>query len=324
MDQMPTQSLAKMLSENKEVFFNELNNVINPTFKGLSQPSNYINSVSLLIRNLSRPAFPRQARLIAAAQQHLKTEKSLIISSEMGTGKTLVGLSIALEAKYKVNFIMSPPHLVSKWADEIRISYNDKVKYKIVIVARWEDLVPYTKRDLRREGVKYFFIVSRESAKLSYKRVHAFTTKTSYVWKEQELDGEMLTYKEKVTTPTCPRCGNAVMQEEVEGKRAKPFPYKCPHETLDADDNVISTCGEVLRDVDRDVSDKMRTRISVAEYVKRQWKKGSIDLLLVDEIHEYKGGDTGQGNALAMMCTRARNVVGLTGTLLNGYASSLF
>lgn len=38
----------------------------------------------------------------------------------------------------------------------------------------------------------------------------------------------------------------------------------------------------------------------------------------------YKGGDTGQGNAMARLVSNARKTIGLTGTLMNGYASSLF
>ena len=38
----------------------------------------------------------------------------------------------------------------------------------------------------------------------------------------------------------------------------------------------------------------------------------------------YKGGNTGQGNALAQLASMSKKIVGLTGTLLNGYASSLF
>lgn len=38
----------------------------------------------------------------------------------------------------------------------------------------------------------------------------------------------------------------------------------------------------------------------------------------------YKGGSTGQGNSLAQMVSMSKKIVGLTGTLLNGYASSIF
>lgn len=41
-------------------------------------------------------------------------------------------------------------------------------------------------------------------------------------------------------------------------------------------------------------------------------------------MHELKGGDTAQGTAFGMIASCSTKIVGLTGTLLNGYASSLF
>lgn len=327
MSVMPQKSLADLITQNKKIFFDELTNVINPSFKGLQDPKKYDKHINSFLGCLQRPLFARQARLVAAGTEYLMKNKSLIISAEMGTGKTAQALAVALHDKFKVNFIMAPPHLVSKWADEIRTVYRDsQVNYRIVIVSRWEDLVPFTGRDLRKEGCKYFFLLSRESAKLSYRRKKAYNVKYKYIEVEEILDGNVLNVRKKIATANCPKCGNMICESETEHPHFSDIPYKCKSVEVDEDGNDIpgTQCGEVLRDVDRDCSEKMRTRISIAEYIKNQWPKGSIDLLTLDEIHEYKGGDTGQGNAMAMMCTRAKKIVGLTGTLLNGYASSLF
>ena len=86
---METANLGELITNNKEVFFNELNDVINPTFKGLINPMGYDNMLDLLIAKINRPLFPRQSRLVAAAMEHLTRAKSLLVSSEMGTGKCL-------------------------------------------------------------------------------------------------------------------------------------------------------------------------------------------------------------------------------------------
>lgn len=317
-------NLGELITQNKEVFFNELNDVINPTFKGMINPMSYDSMLDLLIEKLNRPLFPRQARLVSAAVEHLEGAKSLLVSSEMGTGKTAMALGIALNPKYKVNFIMCPPHLVSKWADEIRTMYRN-VEYKIVIVTRWSDLTPYTKRNLKKEGCKYFFIVSRETSKLSYPKQESFIRRFKHIEKEEVLDGQTMLVKRKVAVACCPRCGSVIKEGLSEHTTfATSIPYKCGNVFKDKEENEIGTCGEILRQVDKTASPNLQTRISVAEYVKRQWKKGSIDLLIGDEIHEYKGGATGQGNAFAQMASVSKKIVGLTGTLLNGYASSLF
>lgn len=319
---METANLGELITNNKEVFFNELNDVINPTFKGLINPMGYDNMLDLLIAKINRPLFPRQSRLVAAAMEHLATAKSLLISAEMGSGKTAQALGIALDKAYGVNFIMCPPHLVSKWADEIRTMYRD-IEYRIIIVTRWNDLVPYTKRKLKNEGVKYFFIVSRETSKLSYPKQEAYAKRFKFIEKEVTLDGVPMYVKVKVAIACCPRCGTELSEGKDETSSLS-VPYKCTKIFLDKEEKEIGKCDEVLRQVDKTASPNLQTRLSVAEYIKRQWPKGSIDLLIADEVHEYKGGATGQGNAFAQMASVSKKIVGLTGTLLNGYASSLF
>lgn len=60
------------------------------------------------------------------------------------------------------------------------------------------------------------------------------------------------------------------------------------------------------------------------EFIKRQLPDGYFGLLVVDEAHEYKGGDSAQGQAFGVLAAKARKVLLLTGTLMGGYADDLF
>lgn len=64
-------------------------------------------------------------------------------------------------------------------------------------------------------------------------------------------------------------------------------------------------------------------KVPLAGYIKRQ-ARGRLDLLLVDEIHQYKGIDSDQGYAMHHLAQAAQKVVGLTGTVYGGKASSIF
>lgn len=64
-------------------------------------------------------------------------------------------------------------------------------------------------------------------------------------------------------------------------------------------------------------------KFSLANYIRRFYK-GKIDYLLADELHQYKGGNSQQGQAFGDLVNASRKIIGLTGTLLNGYADSLF
>lgn len=60
------------------------------------------------------------------------------------------------------------------------------------------------------------------------------------------------------------------------------------------------------------------------EFVKRYLPCNAFDVLIVDEGHEYKSGDSAQGMAMAVLATQVRKTLLLTGTLMAGYADDLF
>ena len=274
---MYIEKLESLISQNKDIFYKELKEVIKPSFDGLDNPSKYTNIVENFVTKSNRKPFARQARLISAASEYIskKNNKSLLISSEMGTGKTQLAINISQLKKFTVNMVLCPPHLVDKWADEIYSVYTEyeHKKIKVIKVNRWEDLIPYTKRDMRKDGIKYYFIISRETAKLGYPKQPAIKISFKQIIKEKMLDGESLMVKQLVKVARCPDCYSVLEEGNSEFIDTSTIPYKCE-------------CGAVLRSVDRTVSPNMQTRISIAEYVKRTWTKGAIDLLIVDEIHE--------------------------------------
>lgn len=67
---------------------------------------------------------------------------------------------------------------------------------------------------------------------------------------------------------------------------------------------------------------KAPRKYSIAKYIRERFK-GHIDYFLADELHLYKS-DSKQGQAMADIASASKNFIGLTGTLLNGYADGLF
>jgi hypothetical protein len=64
-------------------------------------------------------------------------------------------------------------------------------------------------------------------------------------------------------------------------------------------------------------------KVPLAGYIKKR-ARGRLDLVLVDECHQYKAADSDQGLAMHHLAQAARKVVGLTGTIYGGRASTLF
>jgi len=100
----------------------------------------------------------------------------------------------------------------------------------------------------------------------------------------------------------CPDCG-----KPVEYKESNKAPT-CEH------------CGANMWMADRT---RVR-RYAKAEFIKRYFPKNFFDLLVLDEVHELKGGGTAQGQAMSCLIARSRKVLALTGTLMGGYSKDLF
>jgi hypothetical protein len=64
-------------------------------------------------------------------------------------------------------------------------------------------------------------------------------------------------------------------------------------------------------------------KVPLASYIKRR-ARGRLDLVLIDEFHQYKSIDSDQGYAMHHLVQAAAKVVALTGTVYGGRASSLF
>ena len=64
-------------------------------------------------------------------------------------------------------------------------------------------------------------------------------------------------------------------------------------------------------------------RYPLADYIKHRMK-GFFDLLIGDEVHEFKGRGSAQGIAAGILADVCGKSLSLTGTLLGGYSSTIF
>src|SRR5262249_30270401 len=64
-------------------------------------------------------------------------------------------------------------------------------------------------------------------------------------------------------------------------------------------------------------------RFPLADYIARRLR-GQFDLLIADEVHEYKARGSAQGLAAAVLTEACDKTLTLTGTIFGGYSSTLF
>ena len=250
---------------------------------------------------LLRKPLGAQADAIRGAALSLKAHRGTTVVGEMGTGKTFIGAAAAHMAGFKRILIICPPHLVPKWKREVEQTVPG-VRAAIV-----ESITDLERLRLSVGSGPLFAVMSREKAKLSY-RWKAAVIKRWAVSKGRLVRDEET--GEPFRVPCCPDC-----TAQIVDKDGVPL--------TDADLNrrkhTCVDCGAPLWQADRSGP----TRYPLADYVKHRMK-GFFDLLVGDEVHEYKGRGSAQGIAAGILADACGKSLSLTGTVMGGYASTLF
>ena len=253
-----------------------------------------VETFVLSMSKLLREPFPVQGEVIKAVSKalYLGGRKHMFITGEMGTGKTMVGLSVINNAPRPMrSLVVCPTHLTEKWKRETKQTMPD-VKVIDLNAKNVLSVLDMMRPDIgTRPGTHEVFVIAKEKAKLSYGWRAAAVKKTGS------------------SKPHCPDCGEVQIGKDDEyltwndlGKKR----YFC------------TFCKSALWQADS----KIR-RFAPAEYIKR-YLKGFFDLVVIDEIQDYKAGDSLQGQAMGYLLSAAEKCLCLTGTLNGGYADDLF
>jgi len=292
------------------------------------------------VDELLRKPFPAQAIAIMGLAKRWEQARTGMVVAECGTGKTLISLgAIHVHSKGRpfTALAMVPPHLVEKWAREafltlpgVRVFFIDdlrnggdesrshgvnEVRLRQGRIARGGLRTSMSELRLRREsassrkrwlslcGKPSLFIVGRERAKLGYFWRHAYRISRSGPYLGCVVNSDtgrpVIVDESRLTVAEFEKVKIAETIETRGDKQCRPL-----HSPLWQAD-----------------ADKIR-RMAPIEFIGR-YMPGWFDYAVCDEIHQL-AGDTAQGNALGTLASCTDRIVGLTGTLLGGYADDLF
>ena len=234
--------------------------------------------------------YPIQREVVRAIHEGFKTKKAIFLTGEMGSGKTLMGILTSIKTRSKRTLIVCPPHLLSQWKNEILRAYPDKT---IAIIPDQDLRRKYnvsnmqTLQAIHADGKVDYVIISREAIKT-------------------DLPRETANYRDKRDTAKCPDCFTE-LDYSILIKQNKAKTY-CPE------------CGGALYQYHRKDN---RARPSLAKYIQKKMK-GFFDLIIFDEVHELKAGDSAQGAVLGKLGGGRAKILPMTGTLMGGKASDIF
>ncbi|MEC9492048.1 DEAD/DEAH box helicase [Flexistipes sp.] len=261
----------------KEKAVSKLKPVYNP-----AQIGEWEKQENSKLNKLIRKPFNSQRHAILALAKgfYKEKKKSLILTAEMGTGKTIMSVCVAYlnPRQNKRTLVVCPPHLARKWVREIK---------ETIPGAKVKTLDKVSDVDTDKPQGMEFWVLKNTKAKLHYKE------KSLVKWDEETLRAKK-----------CPDCGVLLASENIEDEKNNSA--------------TCTNCGTPLYQADREGF----RRYGLAEYIKRQ--KVKVDFLILDEVHELKGGDTAVGQAMANLVSCADKTLAMTGTLMGGYAKNLF
>ncbi|WP_059040628.1 DEAD/DEAH box helicase [Paenibacillus rubinfantis] len=316
-----------------------------------------------VLKQIKRPLFNAQAHVVTALIKGFQRHRNLFIIGEPGTGKTSISISVffslithLLEKKVGRVLYMVPNHLIKKTKRECGILL-DKNLFEVHFLSDYGEVVKL--RDSGRLDSKpkkiEVYIIARDTAKLGY------IYEPVAQWVDRSYTKRTVTEKgeTRVVSKTafrgwkCPDCGGLLMKEQEGGvvpmeyedffnKHGKPTRRKsnlfCSNEVRlyknpDPEKDETRICGARLwqaknRDKQyisgkpKPVSGVAPRKVSPADLFKR-WFKGKFDLAIGDECHELAGGSA-QAHAFHIFLNCAKRGIAMTGTMSNGYSSSLF
>ncbi len=204
-------------------------------------------------------------------------------------------------AGFRRILVVGPPHLMRKWKREVEQTVPNA---RAAIVKSISDLEAL--RASHGPG-PLFVVMSRERAKLSYRwkpaTVERWAAPAGRLLRDEETG-------EPFRVHCCPACyspivdGEGVPLTDAQLSRRR---HRC------------TRCGDALWHADA----AGPRRYPLSDYVKHRMR-GFFDLLIADEVHEFKGRGSAQGIAAGILADACGRSLTLTGTLLGGYASTLF
>jgi hypothetical protein len=252
----------------------------------------------------------------------------------------------------QVTIVMCPPHLVEKWEREAKEAYAFTF---VKILRNVEDVTTFMDQ-ARHNSPKTLNIgiLSRETAKLSegwsvavdWQQVRSALWPHNAPRPKDEQGIDVSGYRiVMVQQPLCPSCGRLVTDamdkshHERRGKRLtkgvkerkttdSPTPVNAAW--LNRVPRFCGHCNAALWTKERTFSKGKKVngnpknpRTPLAEFIATRYRD-QLFLLISDELHESKSAATDQGEAMMVLANAATKVLGLTGTLFGGVASSLY
>jgi len=298
------QSLEQYLVAYGTILGQQAQAALNPVHDPSRQPNHPI------IKTLLRKPYPAQAVVITAIAKALKRQKSLFFVGEMGVGKTYGGQAAihchANGRPYR-GVVVTPGQILLKWRRELLETIPGCY---VKVIERCSDLLPLM--EYGPPTCPEWYIIGRDTAKLGPSWEPAAVERTiEYDTQVAGPDGPERIRKKGIVLH-CPNCGTALRKTADKD----PVGTVLTRDDLSRHRMKCAVCKSPLWQYIRKPD-----RFEPARFIHKQLPP--FDYLIIDEVHEEKGADTAQANAVGSLAAASKKVLALTGTLIGGFSEHL-
>lgn len=352
------QEFGTMIADRiKECFPPRYNPAEEPICQALSEVNQFV------IDHAGYSLFDAQLGAAEALKRQLETDKMALLVAECGVGKTKIG-SAALYAyqhsnpKRRVydkafNVIICPSHITGKWVRELHETIPNCFAQHVQTMADVDNLYAY----YQSHHKTVYCILSKETARNGYMRKPSVRWNPvrkgfecphcGYIQEMTVFDGEDSylvnadanfflnenNRNHKCQNKQCRQPLWGMLNPTVLSPEHTPWVriggYGFVHRRFAGQAYNLCKSKENAAKIEDVLNDPNGTfpapgaysRYPLSSYIKRKVRR--IDALLVDELHQYSG-ESAQGQAMAELAGIADKVIGMTATLINGYAKGIF
>lgn len=333
--------------------------VYNPAEEPISDKLREVNRN--VIKHTGYSLFDAQLGAAEALRRQLEKNKLALLVAECGTGKTKIG-SAALYAyqhnnpkqrtyRKAFNVVLCPAHITEKWVRELHETipscFAQHVK-SMTDVDRLYELY-------QRENKTVYCILSKETARNGYMTKPAvswnrlkkgFTCPRCGAVQEMTLFDGASSYRvnanagffrnENSKNHKCQFCSEPLWEmfnpEDLAPKRnewVRIGGYGFIHRRFAGEALIECKSKEHIAKIQEVFQNPQGVfpargaydRYPLSAYIKRKVRR--IDALIADELHQYSG-ESAQGQSMSELAGIADKVIGMTATLVNGYAKGIF
>lgn len=326
--------------------------LFDPSRDAFSREINQINDY--IFQNTGYRLYDAQLAAAEAASRKIDQYRPAIVVGDCGAGKTKIGMA-ALAAsqmrerqKKHFNVVMCPSHLCRKWVRENSETIPNSRAAIIHNISEFSAVY----QDYLLGDKTVYVILSKEHARNGYYRYPAvrwMQSKKGFVCPDcgeviemPLVDEGGSTYfvhadgtfflRENSKNHICRHCRSPLWAPLCEGMLPKDwvkvggFGYVyLPHRALYSPFIKSSAVHKKLEQLNGYCASQRVAsprRYPLSTYIRKKMR-GRIDALIADELHQYNN-DSGQGDAMGEIAHAARKVIGMTATLINGYATGIF